>query len=164
MDMDIRNEYYEEMAEKVDGIMRRLTDGYRRDGGCFRTADEANPTFFGTLLVDPAQPQLAYMETLPTPVPAERRSEMIFALNAVNSCTLFNKFYLKDFPTADGRQEFVVEENSLFCPGGRVTDTDVSFLLASGMQDLAMYSAGLRGIADGSVSAADFVNSVTRED
>lgn len=46
MDMDIRNEYYEEMAEKVDGIMRRLTDGYRRDGGCFRTADEANPTFF----------------------------------------------------------------------------------------------------------------------
>lgn len=119
------------------------------------------PLFYGTLFVDPLSPRIVHLETLPLVSTADKTSDMLFAVNAVNCRLPFGKFYLTPARIfEDGKVNRVIYENSLSCASGEVKEDDADFIITKSMAALRKYSVGLLRVLDGSQTAEEFVNSI----
>lgn len=132
--------------------------------GFFRVDNEkvrGVPLFYGSIFVDPICARIVYLETLPLVCTADKTSDMLFAVNAVNNKLRFGKFYLTPARIfEDGKVNRVIYENSLSCASGEITDDDTDFIIDESMSSLRKYSVGLLRIIDGSVTAEEFVNAI----
>ncbi|MBR6788453.1 MAG: hypothetical protein IKM44_01445 [Clostridia bacterium] len=157
------NEHYEKMIDQVKKRLEEFNIKCDCINGCFIARSDSEHGFLGSIIVDTTEEMVILMEMLPSAVGEEMKSELSFAVNAVNAVLPFGKYFIT--PLADEENENALSYHIVYAINGLVYDGEftagtLDFIVRNSLQEIMEYGTKLLALMNGKTTASEIVNEI----